>query len=301
MRTSTVLSVLFWSVAGAAAQETPAPSGSDGKPPALQRSTDRGIANLAKRYRLDDVQKELVRALLKEHFSDFVEKYGAEMKAITVEAAAFHGKLDDPDSVPAGFVKLQERAARVSAEQRRRAAKAVEEFRAGILNEEQRVAFDLHRSPALREFSAFMGLAHTDFLRSQGLLQGERYAVADPAVRARRIFTGAGFLDREWELWLEATAKSARMTQEQAGKGRLMMESAILDAAAYRRAKEGEISRIAGELADQLTSLPTPEKRIAVERAAVELTAPLEAIGAKFKSDVLKLLSEEQRKSATKP
>lgn len=301
MRTQIVLGLMLWCVAGTAAQEAPAPAGADAKTGPLERATHLGIRRLAKRYKLDDPQKELVRALLKEHFADFVEKYGDEMKAITVEAAAFHGKLDDPEAIPAGFVKIQERAAKVSAEQRRRVAKAVEEFRDGILSPEQRAAFDGDRGPALKEFGVLMGAAHTDYLLGQGLLRGDRWAAGDPAVRARRIFTGVGFLDREWEQWLAAASKSARMTDEQNGKARLMLESAILDAAAYRRAKEDDIRRVAAELAELFTSRPTPAKRAAVERGAVELTAPLEAIGAKWKADVLKLLTQEQRKSAAKP
>ena len=120
---------------------------------------------------------------------------------------------------------------------------------------------------------------------------------ADPRLR----FTGRGFLEREWGQWLDRTVRQAGMTDEQKARAAGMLKLATDAAADYRKAREADIKRLAGELAELgKAAQPDAARRAAVEKAAAELEAPLLEIGRRWRADVLNLLDDAQRRRLEK-
>lgn len=114
-----------------------------------------------------------------------------------------------------------------------------------------------------------------------------------------RFFTGRGFEEKSWEAWLSLVDKTVKMTDDQRTKATALLGEAKDAAVGYRKAKEEDYKRIAAELAAlRAEAKPDPAKKKSVEKAAADLSAPVDEITKKWKADVLALLTDEQRKVA---
>jgi hypothetical protein len=264
----------------------------------IEKGLDRAVQGVAKRYNLDDQQAAAARKLFNERANDFLDKNGERIEKLVAEVKdrVQSGQLRFPPR-PEDIKEALELVMPLVNDARKHFGETADHFR-GILNDDQRKTFDEDRARLeMVADQALESLKNGQLpLGALGGGLGGFGGGGDPAAaRTRMVFTGAGFLEREWDLWLERSAKAAKMTDEQFSKSREILKLAKEAAAEYRRAKEEDIKRVGQLLRDARRDA---EKRKEADKAAEELAKPLEEIGKKWQSDVLALLSEEQRKAA---
>ena len=120
------------------------------------------------------------------------------------------------------------------------------------------------------------------------------------ARKALKVFSGKGFVEAEWAKWLERTAVAVGMTAEQRTRADRLLNLAAEAAAEHRKAREADYRRIAADLAKLQQGRGDPATRVGVTKAAAELSAPVDAIGKRFRADVAALLDDAQSKKLPK-
>jgi len=250
------------------------------------------VADAGKRYGLDETQSRNLGVLLKERFAQ--ERAKSAAVAAHYDAAARPAKpegLDDPsdDEDPLAAQKraeLRRKGRELAAEVMRHRAETGALVRS-TLDERQRALFDADLAAGA---GPFLGLRE----EPETPVRTGRRAGQDEPVDPVRRFTGRGFLEREWAAWLSALGVEAGMDPAQREKSIALYKSAAEAAAEYRKLKEHEYTALAKALAN--SPLPAdPKRRAELEAAARQLSAPLESIFEKLKSDADSLLSDSQR------
>ena len=222
-----------------------------------------------------------------------------EHAAETMRAA---GVTFDEDGLRSRFA-----AARSAITEYRLATRA--EFRDKILTDDQRQLFDviaadgtdpLTGNPVDPELPGHDPARFKAYLEAREKENREQTEAMQTARRTSAMFTGKGFVETEWSRWLEATARSVGMTAEQRTRADRLLNLAAEAAAEHRRAREADYRRIAADLAKLQQGRGDPATRVGVTKAAAELSAPVDAIGKRFRADVAALLDDAQSKKLPK-
>jgi hypothetical protein len=250
----------------------------------IERATERIAQAAGERYKLDDGQKEQLKTLMADKMKDFAEKNADTFKQLADDAAALQEKGQDINL--GDIAKMFEKVRPLMENARKSMNEAGDAFRDKILDETQKKQFEEDRARGNDAFDRF----------SRGIAGGG--GGFGPGGNTRS-FTGRGFEEQSWESYLTRTIRTAKMTDEQQAKAKDMLEQAKKAAADYRKAKETEYKKVAAELAE-LRKTPDAEKRKAVEKEGEELSAPIDAIGKKFRDDIVALLTDEQKAAVEK-
>lgn len=276
-----------------------APSDEEAEVAAVQaamqaRALARQVGDAVKRYGLDDAQAANLKKLLQERNALDRLKSAAVQAHYDAAAApekpegsdgSSDDKSDDPEAA-GKRLELRRRGRELFAEVMRHRAETGELVRA-TLDERQRALFDADLAAGA---GPFPGLSEEPEPRATADRRG---TPGEPAVPVKR-FTGRGFLEREWAAYLAALGVEAGMDAAQRDKTIAMYKSAVEAAAEYRRLKERDYAQLAKALANA-PQPPDPQRRAELEAAARLLSAPLESIFEKLKSDADSLLSDSQR------
>jgi hypothetical protein len=109
-------------------------------------------------------------------------------------------------------------------------------------------------------------------------------------------FTGRGFQEAEWAAWLDGLDRAVMLSPEQRKAADEYLQLARQAAAEYRKVRQDDYRRIAADLAALRKDKSADPTAVAgLEKAAVDLSRPIEEIGRKWRADVLALLTQAQR------
>jgi hypothetical protein len=243
----------------------------------MRRDIDKGVAKLRAQveadYGLDPRQAARFAAAAEDQTGAFLAAY-FESCRIEQEAIAAGLRLDDP----AVRAALEPAYAAVKREFESEGLRA--QFRNEILRPDQRAAFDRAVAEGRDVFTG-------------------KPLPAEPVEHRRKRFTGRGEAEKAWARWLDAVAARTKMTDEQRQRALQLLERAREAAADYRRAHEADYAKLVHDFDAAATALAGKPDHLllkAIERRAEQMFEPVDAIGRRWRRDVLGLLTEEQRR-----
>jgi hypothetical protein len=239
---------------------------------AARQFLGRLVDTAAERYGLDAVQREQLSELLTERHAAAVRKAN-ELAAVWDEfaRAQIAGKAVDRAEVQARVEPMLE-------ELRRHQADTPAHIRERVLTEPQRRLFDEDAANGAGPFADFHRVADS----------------GGAADRARRRFTGKGFLEREWAQWVAAALRIAKADESETRSAAQRLDAARLAAAEYRKGRERDYAELAKAMARLRGNEEIPE---GLRRAAEELNRPLDAIFERLRTEVIGLFPEDRAKA----
>jgi hypothetical protein len=277
----------------------------------LDRVFDQVSKGIARHYSLDDDQLELTRQIVASHGKKFLDRNGDKLRGLQFEAVKWQllGK-PDPDTLKT----LARQVKDILADAKTTLEQSGDEF-ASILNDDQRARHEIERKQVGLLFQ--VADLEIDKVIMTGALPGpEQNGVAgrltaainenQEARRAGRRFTGAGFLERTWEAYVQAFAAHYRFDAEQFKRAGEMLSLAKKDAADYRKTNEAKIKDFAAayrKLSDAAAERGLSDEakaRIEADRKALDaeadmFEAPLHEMFEKLKEALDTIPTAEQK------
>jgi hypothetical protein len=212
----------------------------------LDRVVEEMAKGLGRQYGLDDDQLELTRSLVRDHATKWVAKHADELRSLQFEGIKI-ATMGRPDSET--IKDLSRRVKALMSDLREPIETFGNDFD-GLLNDEQKARHAVER----KQLKLVMDIVdlELDKMVATGKLPGpevmnRRMAANDDAARAGRRFTGAGFLENQWEVYVKAFAAHYRLDADQVKRAEEMLSLAKKDAADYRKANEDRIKEFSGK------------------------------------------------------
>lgn len=254
-------------------------------PETVRRVAEEHAAHAAKYYGLDDDQREAVRALMQDGFREYLDWWETiDRQSIKNAKLIARGELTHNELCKQNEPLIQ-RSAQVL--DRIRA-----ELREHILDGVQRARFEEAE------------LAGRDPLTGRQASFGSDARREDSVENASKRFTGKGFEEEAWAAWLKRVDTAARLNADQSARAADLLAQAKEAAADYRRAREADYKRLAGEWAEidrtRAGGNADVSRWTAFRKAGAELTAPVGEIGRRWRADVMNLLDETQRRTVSR-
>jgi hypothetical protein len=262
---------------------------------------------LSKHYGLDEEQSQLARQMVADYGRRFVSRNADELRALQMEGMklALLGGKPDSDTLR----DLSRRVKALMYDGKEPLDQFSEEFH-GILNEDQKLRHDIER----KQVALLMQVVdlELDKMIATGQLPGpDQNNPSKPGsdadkMRPARRFTGAGFVERQWESYVKAFAAHYRLDGEQNRRAEEMLALAKKDAAEYRKANEERIKEF-GEKFKALRDAYAAREATAEQRAkaladrkaldaeADQFEAPLRDMFEKLKEALDVLPTAEQK------
>jgi hypothetical protein len=269
---------------------------------------EQGVRDLTLRYKLDEEQRALAREILAVHGKKFFDKHLDEIRALQLEGMKirFSGE-EDPEVIRALAGRLK-----VILDDAVETLEAAGDDFHEILDEDQAEQHDRER----RNFRE--GIKNARAMLDQTLADGvtpwtrQRMAAGESAEAQarRRRWTGGGFVEREWQAYVEAVVAHYKYDDQQTGRAMQMLELAKKDAAEYRKTRETEIrdvaaahKRLAEAEAAAMDADPAHKKALADQRKTLDAEAdtlekPLDKMFADLREAVESLATPDQKRRA---